>query len=216
MGVMVGALGLLYATLFKIDVANYLPFLALGFIVWGLISGLINDGCATFVSAGGLIKQGGLPLSTHCYRVVWRNLIIFAHNIVIFAVVAIIFAVWPGWPGLLAVPGLFLVCANGLWLTLLLGLVSARFRDLPQMVASIVQVAFFVTPIIWTPALLPGRALMLDLNPFYHLVELVRAPLLGQVPSPTSWLAVMGITIGGWLITFVMYRRYRRRIAYWM
>ncbi len=121
-----------------------------------------------------------------------------------------------GRAGLLALPGLALICLNGLWLAFLLGLVSARFRDVPQIVASVVQVAFFLTPIIWKPELLPGRALVLDLNPFFHFVELVRAPLLGQVPGLASWLAVLGITLGGWLVTLGMYRRYRWRIAYWL
>ena len=105
-GVLVGTLGVLYAALFKVEVANYLPFVAVGFLVWGLISGLINDGCAAFIGAGTIIKQVELPLSVHVYRVVWRNFIVFAHNAVIFVVVAVVFSIWPGWTGLLALPGL--------------------------------------------------------------------------------------------------------------
>ena len=215
-GVLVGSLGVLYAALFKVEVANYLPFVAVGFLVWGLVSGLINDGCAAFIGAGTIIKQVELPLSVHVYRVVWRNLIIFAHNAVIFVIVAVVFSIWPGWTGLLAVPGLVLLCLNGVWIGLLLGLVSARFRDVPQIAASVTQVAFFLTPIIWKPELLPDRAMVLDLNPFFHFVEVVRAPLLGHAPEIASWLATLGITLGGGLVTFVMYRRYRWRIAYWV
>ena len=103
-----------------------------------------------------------------------------------------------------------------LWVGLLLGLVSARFRDVPQIVASVVQIAFFLTPIIWKPELLPERALLLDLNPFFHFVEVVRAPLLGQMPGLTSWLATLGVTLGGWLVTLAMYRRFHWRIPYWV
>ena len=216
MGALVGGLGLLYAGLFKMDVADYVPFIAAGFIVWGLISGLITEGCAAFVGAEGIIKQVGLPLSVHVYRMVWRNLIIFAHNVIIYAIVAVVFLIQPGWVGLLALPGLALLCLNGVWMGLVLGLVSARFRDVPQIVASIVQIAFFLTPIIWKPELMPDRALVLDLNPFYHLMEVVRAPALGQAPEPVSWLAALGITLCGWLATVLMYRRYRWRIAYWV
>ena len=103
---------------------------------------------------------------------------------------------------------------------LFLGVVSARYRDVPPIVASLVRILFFVTPIIWMPELMPGRALMLalvlDFNPFFHFVELVRAPLLGQAPELVSWLAVAGVTLGGWLLTFELLRRYRRRIAYWV
>ena len=216
MGALVGGLGVLYAGLFRMDVADYLPFVAAGLILWGLISGLITEGSAAFIGAEGIIKQVNLPLSVHVYRVVWRNFIVFAHNVVIYVAAAVFFSIQPGWTGLLVLPGLALLCLNGVWVGLLLGLISARFRDVPQIAASIVQVAFFLTPIIWKPELLPERAFILDLNPFFHLLELVRAPLLGQAPGLVSWLAASGITLGGWLVTLVMYRRYRWRIAYWV
>ena len=215
MGALVGGLGVLYAGLFRMDVADYLPFVAAGLIIWGLLSGLITEGCAAFIGAEGIIKQVNLPLSVHVYRVVWRNLIVFAHNVAIYVAAAVIFSIQPGWTGLLVLPGLALLCLNGVWMGLLFGLVSARFRDVPQIVASVVQVAFFLTPIIWKPELLPDRAFVLDLNPFFHLVELVRAPSLGQAPGLVSWFAAAGITLGGWLVTLLMYRRYRWRIAYW-
>ena len=216
MGVLVGAMGTLYGALLKIGVEDYLPFLAAGFIVWSLISGLIVDGCAAFTDAERIIKQAALPASVHVYRVAWRNLIIFAHNVVIFAVVAVIFSISPGWAGLAALPGLLLICLNGVWIGLMLGLVSARFRDIPQMVASVVQVMFFLTPIIWKPELLPERTPVLDFNPFYHLVEIVRAPMLGRYPAPASWLGMLAMALGGWLLTLLVYRRYRWRLAYWV
>ena len=216
MGVLVGALGTLYGTLLKVEVAEYVPFLAVGFIVWTFIQGVVTDGCTAFINAESIIKQVGLPLSVHVYRVVWRNLLIFFHNAVIFVVVAAAFVVWPGWTGLLALPGLILLCLNLLWAGLLLGIVSARFRDVPPIVASVVRILFFVTPIIWMPELMPERALVLDFNPFFHLVELVRAPLLGQVPGLGSWLVASGFVLGGWVVTVELFRRYRRRIAYWV
>ena len=216
MGALVGGLGMLYAGLFRMDVADYLPFVAAGLILWGLISGLITEGCEAFIRAEDLIKQVNTPLSVHVYRVVWRNVIVFAHNVVIYVAAAVWFSIQPGWAGLLILPGLALLCLNGVWMGLLLGLVSARFRDVPQIAASVVQLAFFLTPIIWKPELLPERAFILNLNPFFHLLELVRAPALGQAPGLVSWLAVAGITLGGWLVTLLMHRRYRWRIAYWV
>ena len=216
MGALVGALGSLYGMLFEVESADYVPFLALGFIIWTLISGVITDGCKAFITAEGIIKHVGLPLSIHVYRLLWRHLIILFHNAAVFVVVAAVFAVWPGWTGLLALPGVVLLCLNGIWAGLLLGIVSARFRDVPPIVTSIVRICFFVTPIIWMPELLPARTLVLDANPFFHLVEVVRAPLLGQMPGLASWTAVLVMTAAGWLVTFVFFRRYRRRIAYWV
>ena len=216
MGALVAALGTLYGMLFKVEMAAYVPHLALGFIVWTLISGVITEGCHVFINAESIIKQVGMPLSIHAYRLLWRNLLILFHNAAVFVVVAAIFGVWPGWAGLLALPGLALLCLNGLWAILLLGIFSARFRDVPPIVASIVRICFFVTPIIWMPELVPERAMVLEFNPFYHLVEVVRAPLLGQVPGLSSWIAVLSMTIGGWVLAFAFFRRYRWRIAYWV
>ena len=216
MGALVAMLSFLYGALLKVEIADYAPFVALGFIIWTLISGLVTDGCAAFISAESMIKQVDLPLSVHVYRMVWRNFLIFFHNAAIFVVVAVIFSIWPGWAGLLVVPGLVLLCLNGLWMGLLFGLISARFRDVPPIMDSIVRILFFVTPIIWMPELLPDRAVLLNLNPFYHFLQLVRAPLLGQVPELVSWLAVLGIMVVGWLVTFALFCRYRWRVAYWI
>ena len=136
MGALVGALGFLYGMLLGVETAAYMPFLALGFIVWALISGVITDGCQVFINAESIIKQVGLPLSVHVYRLLWRNLLILFHNALVFVVVAAVFGVWPGWAGLLALPGLVLLCLNGLWVALLLGIVSARFRDVPPIVGA--------------------------------------------------------------------------------
>ena len=216
MGALVSALGFLYGMLLQVEIAEYVPFLALGFIVWALISGVITDGCQVFINAESIIKQVGLPLSVHVYRLLWRNLLILFHNALVFVVVAAVFGVWPGWAGLLALPGLVLLCLNGIWAVLLFGIVSARFRDVPPIVASIVRICFFVTPIIWMPELVPQRAMVLEFNPFYHLVEVVRAPLLGEVPGLSSWIAVLSMTIGGWVLAFAFFRRYRWRVAYWV
>ena len=216
MAALVGVLGTLYGTLFEVESADYVPFLALGFIVWTFISGVITEGCNAFINAAGVITHVGLPLSVHVYRLIWRHFLILFHNAAVFAAVAAIFAIWPGWTGLFALPGLALLCLNGLWAGLLLAIVSARFRDIPPIVTSVVRICFFVTPIIWMPELMPGRPLVLDLNPFFHLVEVVRAPLLGRVPGLDSWIAVLAMTAVGWLAAFALFRRYRRRVAYWV
>ena len=79
MGIMVTALGLLFSTVFNTNLADYLPFLATGLVIWSLIASMVNEGCGTFINAESIIKQIKLPLSTHGYRVACRALIIFAH-----------------------------------------------------------------------------------------------------------------------------------------
>jgi ABC-type polysaccharide/polyol phosphate export permease len=215
--IMLVALGFVYATLFKMDLNVYFPFLAAGIVTWSLISSLVIDGCLTFIASEHMIRQIRLPFTVHACRVVWRNLLIFFHNIVIVVVVLLVFTGLPGLNSMLALlAGLALVGLNGIWAALLLGLVCTRFRDAPPMIASVMQLVFFVTPILWHPSLLGGRQRVVNFNPFYHFIELVRAPMLDAMPAATTVLTVLGITLGGWLATFLIFLRYRRRIAYWI
>jgi ABC-2 type transport system permease protein/lipopolysaccharide transport system permease protein len=216
MGVTVAALGVLYGVLFQQPLHEYLPYLAAGFVVWGLIAGLITDGSKAFIESEGLIRQLAAPLSIYVYREVWGNLLIFLHNLVVYALVVLMFQSLPGPVVLLAIPGVVIVLLNGVWLGLLLGLVSARFRDVPQILASVVQVMFFITPILWKVDMLPGRALLLEANPFYHLLEVVRAPLLGSLPAVESWVFTGFLTAGGWAAALIAYSVWRWRIAYWV
>jgi ABC-2 type transport system permease protein len=216
MGVMVAALGLLYGAIFRLELKDYLPFLACGFVIWGLISGLIIEGTAAFISSENLMRQLAAPVSLYVYRAIWSNVLTFAHNIWIYVLVALWFQALPGWGVLWALPALVAIVLNGLWVGLLLGLLSARFRDIPLIVGSVVQIMFFITPVIWKPDMLPGRALFLDLNPFYHILEILRAPLLGYPVNADSWVAVLVVTVVGWGVTLLFYTAYRWRVAYWV
>ena len=216
MAIMVGSLGFLFGALFGVPIRDFLPFLTLGFLAWGLISGSIIEGCVAFTASEAFIKQMKLPFSLYVHRVVWRNLIIFAHNFVVYIAVAVLFGIWPGVAALLLLPGLVLIVLNATWVGTLLGMICARFRDVSQIVASLLQVAFFLTPIIWKPELLGNRIAFVQVNPFFHFVELIRAPLLGSVPAPLTWGVVLAVTAAGWLVTGLFFRRFRSRIPYWL
>jgi ABC-2 type transport system permease protein len=116
----------------------------------------------------------------------------------------------------MALPGLLLVLANGIWMSLLAGIVSLRRRDFIPAISSVMQIAMFVTPIFWPKGSLgPQLAYLADLNPLYHLVTVVRAPLLGSFAPTESWIvSVLTLFIGS-LITFYIYGRNRDQFAYW-
>ncbi len=215
--IMLIALGFVYAALFKLDLKLYFPFLAAGIVTWSLIASLVIEGCQTFIGNESMIKQIRLPFTVHALRVVWRNVLVFLHNVIIVVAVVLIFAKWPSVLSLLfLLVGMALIMLNGVWICLLLGLICTRFRDMPPMIGSLVQLVFFVTPIIWHPSLLAGRQRIVNFNPFYHFIELLRAPMLDAIPSAVTWMAVLAITAGGWLVTVLVFWRYRRRIAYWI
>jgi ABC-2 type transport system permease protein len=216
MGILVGGLGVLYSQIFKQDIREYLPFLATGFILWAVIGSVINDSCVVYSSAAAAIRQVQLPLSVQSYQFVWRNFITFLHNFTIYILVALVFGIWPGLNGLLFFPALLMIMLNGFFISLLLGPLSARFRDIPPIVASFTQIFFFMTPIFWSPQSMPDRALFLILNPFYHFIEIARQPLLGGTGSLTNWVASLAITVILGIVSSTFFCRYRSRIAYWV
>jgi len=216
MGIMVGAMGLVFSTLFQQDMSKTLPFIATGLIFWGLLTSCINDGTAMFISAESYIRNVPMPISVHFYRMLARNVMIWGFNMAIYLVVALWFQLPLGWNILLFIPGFVLLVINAAWISLAVGVLSTRYRDIPQVIVNLIQVVFFVTPIFWSPESLPHRPAFVSFNPFYHLIEIVRAPLLGGVAPPLSWgfclvMAVVGTGVTAWL-----YRRAHSRIAYWV
>ncbi|WP_022722197.1 ABC transporter permease [Rhodopseudomonas sp. B29] len=216
MGVMGVSLGTLYAELFKTSIQDFLPFLCIGLLMWNFIASFLTDGGAIFTTSESYIKQIRLPYSLYVYRATWSKLIIFAHNFVIYFGVILYFRIWPGAAGLLFIPGLMLVLLNGALATVYIGILSARFRDIPQLISSVVQIIFFITPIMWKPELLSRRVYIADLNPFFHLVEIVRGPLLGQVPTLFNYAAVLLITAINLGLAGYVFTRFRSRISYWI
>lgn len=215
-GVLVAGLGLLYGRLFNQDTADYLPYIAVSIILWQFLASSINDSCQTFIAAEGYIKQTKLPFSIHVMHVVWRNLIIFGHNLIVIFVVLLIFPLSIDWIQLLFPVGVLLITINSIWFGLLLGLLCARFRDIPLIVGSVVQLAFFLTPVMWKAEMLGSTPWVVELNPFFHLLEVARAPILGYIPAISTWLVVGGITIIGYVVALGIFGRFRARLAYWV
>ena len=222
-GVMALALGLLYSVLFQMDLAEFLPHVAVGLIIWNFISGCIKEGSEVFIYNEGLIKQLPSALSVHIYRLVWKQLLFLAHNIIIWVILMIVFPRPLGWEILLALPALALLVVNGVWVTLLFGIIATRFRDVAPLLDSLVQLAFYMTPIVWTTATLEQqggdvaeRAKLAQINPLYHYLEIIRAPMIGEPIDAYHWWIVLGCTAAGLLLALLIMRQYRSRVPYWV
>lgn len=218
MGVMIATIGIVFGQIFHTPLREFLPYLAAGMIFWNFITLVVTEGCVGFISAEGIIKQLPIPLFVHVLRVMWRNLLIFVHNFMIFPLLLLIVGKPITWMLLLAIPGIALLILNLTWVALLLSVLCARYRDLPQIATSSLQVFFYLTPIMWMPSLLTNRISLnlLNLNPVYHVLTVARAPLLGQQPSLMNWLVSIGLVFVGWSIALSIYGRYKRRVVYWL
>jgi len=216
-GVMIAALGVLYSTLFKISVREYLPFLALSQVLWGFLAALVSEACTTFTDAEGVIRSVRMPFFVFSIRALIRNAIVLGHNIVVIVVVFAIFEVWPGRGALTAIPGLLVWAFDALALTLLLGAFCARFRDIQPIVNSVMQIAFFMTPVIWKPDQLgPSGIEKLAFNPFFDLLEIVRGPILGSHVAATTWLGAIGYSTVLCVIAWAFFVRARGRVTFWI
>jgi ABC-type polysaccharide/polyol phosphate export permease len=217
MGLMVLGIGFLYAALFHQPIETFMPFVAMGIVVFGVIAGVLTEGCQTFVNAAGMLSQTSLPMFTFVWRTVLRNLIYLGHHVVIIAAVLIWFDQWRTANPLLALVGVALLVANVSWASMLLGIASARFRDVPQIVGSVVQFAMFMTPVFWLPdARFEDNHLVLAANPFFHLLEAVRAPLLGEPVGSLTYTVLVVMMLAGWAVTFSIFSVTRRRIVHYL
>jgi lipopolysaccharide transport system permease protein len=216
MVIWIAAIGPLYSLLLGVGSKEFIPYLAMGIISWSLLSNLLLDGAAAFVGAESLVRSVRLPFSVHILRVLQRNLVIFAHNLLAFVPFMLALGIWPKWQWLAAIPGVALVIVAGFPAGLLLGTLSARFRDLQQIIASIVQLAFFLTPVFWQPELLGAHRYLADYNPFHLLLEVVRGPIIGAIPPASTYLGVLAVIAALFLLALPFFTRFRRRLAFWV
>lgn len=219
MAVTIASIGIVFGMIFGTPMQTFLPYLASGIIIWGLLSGILNDGAQSFIAAEAMIKQIPLPKLAHLIRVVWRNILTTGHNIIIFPMVLLAVGASANWIFLLFPLGLTISVLSVSGLSLFLAVVSTRFRDVPPIVNSIVTVAFYVTPVIWMADSLGDNQLahlLLGLNPFYHLLQIARLPLLGQLPTVENWaLALLSAGVF-WGVGLIVYRKFENKIAYWV
>ncbi len=219
MAITVYSMGFLYARLFHTELAKYFPFLVAGMLSWTLISTLVTEFTDGFITSDSFIKQIKLPYSLYIHRIAARNIIIFFHNSIVIIPIMIIYHTYAtvNFCTLLMIPSLLLLHVNAISYGLILAMIGSRYRDVSQIIKSLVQVTFFVTPIMWNPDVLgASHQWIVNINPFYAFLELVRQPLLGNLPTLNNFIVAIITTLLGIAISTKMFTRYRTRIVYWL
>lgn len=217
--VYIWGVGAFFASMQQVSFKAFVAYVALGYSIFRVISSVIVESTSTFSAAASFILDGHVRLSDFVLRVVAKALFYFAVSL---PVVALALVISPDvhWGGLaLALLSFPLVLANVLWIGMVFALIGARFQDLSQLIGNIFMFAFLLTPIIWHADMMPAgslRGTIMRFNPLYHMIEVVRAPVLGEPVATYSlyYLAVM--TMVGWLVAIVAYRRYARFVPIWI
>ncbi|MFC0284437.1 ABC transporter permease [Camelimonas abortus] len=217
MAAFVGGIGVVYSTLFKQEIGTYLPYLATNYVIWTLLQGIVTDATTVFINSGVYLRQEAMSKTLFAMRLIARNMIMLAHNIIIIPVVYILMGFTPGWATLLAIPGLILVLLAAYPVVMLIGMVSTRFRDMPVIIQNILQIAFFLTPVMWRVDQLGAAApFVVGFNPFAIFLRVVSEPLQGRIPSLWTWGVAVLMIIILYAITAPLFARLRARIVYWL
>ena len=158
-----------------------------------------------------------VPLSVHIMRKLWNNLILFGHNFLIIIIVLLLYDKNISWVSLLAIPAFILILILLFLISIMLGIICTRFRDITQIVAVFMQLIFFFTPILWMKKVLSGRhSWISDFNPFYHIIKIVRSPLLGVAPSWILWVYMLAYIAIAAVMAIFFLKKFRSRVSYWL
>lgn len=215
-GVSIACLGVLYGTLFKVNMKVFFPYITAGIILWTFISSTLTEGTTLFLTYRHVVVNMVIYKPAIAVRVLVRNILVLVHNFVVFVIVAW----WMGVPVsancLLVIPGLLLLFLNMYWMILLLGYASSRFRDISQVVTALIGVLFLITPVIWEKSMLGSRAYFADINPLTHLIDIVRAPMLCELPDEISWAVSAVLLVFGGGVTVWVHARFSNRLPFWL
>ena len=197
--------------------SEFVTYVAVGYAAFMFLMANIQDGCTVFVQSSTWIKSVSMPLSIHVYRSIFRSLFTFVLNMAVALAAIIAFGWRPEMTAFLCLPALAIYLVNAVAAQYLLGLVAARFRDITHLIGSVTRILIFLTPILWVHEEQTGaRALVADLNPLTHYIEIFRAPLLGDTPRLISWAVVLGVTLALWVAATLAGTHMRRRLPYWV
>jgi len=216
-GILIGSLGLVWSVLWKMPVSEMMPYFAASMVLWTMLTGFIGDATSIFSGSGRYFLNERMSFATAIAAMLYQHILIFLHNAVIVVLVFAVFKRPIGLQALLAIPGFCLAVLTAMWLAYVVAILCTRYRDLGQVVTSLLQIAFFVTPVLWKVEFVPEPYRnMIALNPFAIYLSIIRDPILG-VPVPLEhWAIATAITVGGFLLSLPFIGRYHRRIVYWL
>ncbi len=213
----IGALAIVWALLFKISLKEYLPFIAVSQVIWVFISGCVIEGASAFISAEHYLKELSIPKISYINSLFVRNIVILLHNSVVLIPVYLFCSISISWFSIASLLGFLLTFLFIFGVVIIIAIISLRFRDFPNIVTSMMQVVFYVTPVLWKPNFMPEKVQKLMIyNPFAVFLSICRDPLLNISVSSGYWIASIGYTLCSLIIAFLFFSKFRARIVYWL
>lgn len=217
MAIRIVFIGTIFSLLFNSSRGDYLPWLASGWIVWGFISSAFQGSANAYISSKAMMLSLPLDKRSFVVKVIINQTLSLIQNLPLLIVVVILYPRTLGFEVLLFFPAALINFIFLIGTGLMLGPLLARYRDVGPFIGAIMGVMFFVLPIMWRPQDLgEGIArVIVGFNPFYHYLQLVRLPLIGDIPTLINWSlasagALLAITIG-----LFVYKKTIDKVVYW-
>lgn len=210
--------GVLWAKIFNQDVRSFVPHLFTGMIVWKFYSGIINSGCSAYVENAAMIKSIKHDFLIHNFKNVTKDFLLFLCNLPLCIIVIFILGERINLNIFFFFINLPIIAITSVCLSYLLSLLCLRFRDFTYLISSLMQLIFFFTPIFFKPEQLGPKGIMYVVNPnfIYHYVEILRQPLLGNIPTFLNYFVTIFFTFFLLILSVLVYKKYNSRVAYWI
>ena len=208
---------LVYGAIFGVPSKQYAAYIITGMVGWTWFAALITEMGNAFVSYATYIKGMAIDKAQLIWAVAYKQLIVLAHNLIVYAVAVALGVIPITFYTLLFIPAVAVFFLMSIPFTGVMAILCARYRDLPRLISSIIIIIMLLTPIFWIPSMVSGwRKGLVLLNPIHYFIEFLRQPLLGQRPDPIVVIVFLGMTVFIWLAGGLFYRRYHRYVAFWI
>ncbi len=202
------------------NLGDYALYIFSGLVIWEYIGNATIGGCSSFLSAAVYTRQFTHPYAIYTLRHIlggFINFLIAFSGVLLWTAFKSPENMGLSWFSLLPACLILLVFAWGI--ATICAFLSTWFHDFSQMVVLMLQAMYFVSPIFIQPSMFRNNGLgyLVDYNPFYHLFELFRAPLLqGDWPTLLNFAFSAGSVMGVWLIAALFIRHKERNLIFYI
>jgi len=209
-------MGLVWSLLFRMDVKTFFPYLSSGMVIWGLIVGVVTGAPSMFPVNAAMMKSTANPKFMYVYLFSLEQFILFFHSLLIYIAIAIFFQVEISIYTLIFPFSVVLFFLNALGISIILGIIGARFRDIAPIITSLMTLAFFVTPVMWSPDQLGARGRYMNFNPLTSYIIFMRNPLMGKSIPFINIAIVLLSTLVILTLAYYTFKKYRSQVVYWL
>jgi len=210
-------IGTVFSLLWGQPMKSFIPYLFSGLMPWLYLAACAQAGTNSFISAQGYIKQTQTPIEIFPIRTAVVELINLLFSLIVFFVLYFILSHESfSYFMFASLFSIVIFAIFGASIATISAFINTYIRDYSQIQSLIIQGMFYVTPIVWQPSILDerGYAFIYKFNPMYYMLEILRKPLLGEMPSGKIWLVALVITILLAGIAIMLMRKIGRKIIF--